>query len=1124
MEKKSKKVEVDMFFETILAAQGEEARELLLTGLHGGLTEEFLKTLEERIVEAFTAINTSRIHRLLDIGLHAGDALKRDDVLYNAYLFKGFSLAGSEEDEALRWFRKALDKALTMMGDAEAYDINSLVGMAIRNIATIQHRQGLRQFNTGDNDGAIDLLTSAIQSFERLISQPGIEQSYKFLAYALEYSGRNEDALEYYRRAVEKFMAMGNNPEAATVLMYQAGCLRTMGRFGDSLLSLNQAADICDILEDKTKAAEVSVRIADIYFTVLGDYDKALEHLEKVVGSGCREQESTALMQRAGIYLDRGSYGLMLKNLESMITLLSPPTSDMEHCLLVDAYTQMAEAHFLLRDFVKAAVAEQEALNLARAIDYRAGLMRLYESMGNRSHNLGYYEEALKHYQEALEFAREPEDIKTKIRLLRGKGYVLLSLHCVEDALTSCSDAIGCCRRYHLKDEEIETMRAMGYCLSQTGRYDQALEQYRDAIGLCGSLDEHLLDVVACRKDMAGILADQGKTEEAFSHLLDARTLHRARGLQRDEVYDGMELGMLAHKAKDYAKARQFYAEAIMLCSGLAMTDEKVNCLHGQAFSFAAEEEYDQALVYLNSAWNLLDPSKDRFLVFTTQYALGIINKKKGVIEKAAEHYMVAWMYMDTLRKASITEEFRVQWMTDKKTLAEETIEVLLLLGRNEEAFYYVEKAKSRVLAELIGLSKLRKPVEISAEYSALEDDLLAQTRSIQTKMRVGRGEERDYISGANLSSVLAKLDALWGAMDTTYADSVEVKEYLSIRRGDAISADEARTIIGAIPGTTAIVEYFFHRERFYIFILRSDKQKITVVEVGQAESRIREIIKIGIETGQTGMSSAFRMWELNLAPALVDPLVSSLDGCDLIYFVPFGDIERLPLHAFKTAAGFRLIEKYDTAFIPSTSLLRCCLRGRRSESTDSLVLAFEGRAPDPILKQAYPEAQAVASILSNAEVCLGAEATIGNLIRKCKDKHVVHLTCHGEFNARDPMKSCLYLYDGVLTADEIFQKIELKTHLVTLAACQTGQASMGPGDETFGLIRAFLYAGVSAMLVGLWNLNDERSSLFLEKFYRNTKTMTVVRALAETQREVMNEPGYLEKFWAPFILVGNYR
>jgi CHAT domain-containing protein len=349
------------------------------------------------------------------------------------------------------------------------------------------------------------------------------------------------------------------------------------------------------------------------------------------------------------------------------------------------------------------------------------------------------------------------------------------------------------------------------------------------------------------------------------------------------------------------------------------------------------------------------------------------------------------------------------------------------------------------------------------------------------------------------------------------------VKAYLSLRRGDAVSMEETLNVIGAIPGTTAIVEYFPHRERLYIFILRSDKQRASVVEVEQPEARIREIIAAGIQNNSVSMS-AFRFWELNLAGALVDPIVEFLDGCDLIYFVPFGDIVRLPLHAFSTAAGFRLIEKYDIAYMPSASLLRFCLEGSSPDSSGSLVMAFEGRPPDAILNHAYPEAQAVSSVLRKAEMCLGADATIGNLIGKGKDKRVIHLACHGEFNADAPMSSCLHLYDGALTADEIFQNVELDARLVTLSACRTGQAFMMPGDETFGLIRAFLHAGVSAILVSLWNLNDEKSSAFMEKFYSRVATMSTAKALAETEREMLAGPGSHPYFWAPFILIGNYR
>jgi CHAT domain-containing protein/tetratricopeptide (TPR) repeat protein len=1113
----------DELLNSILAAP-EEARAALFTSLRSNLNEEFLNTLGKRIGEAFERKETPRIHLLLDACLSVGKYLNRADVLYNACLWKGFALAGTDDDEALEWFKKAQDKALIIKPDeVPPFDINSLSGMAIRNIATLMHRQGMDKLTSGDNNGAISFLSSAIDHAEQLISQPGIEHSYKFLAYALEYAGRNEEALEYYGKAIERFDAVGNKPDTATTLMNQAGCLKTVGRNGDAVSSLERAVDIFSDFGDKAMATEASVAMADIYFTRLGDYDKALEHLAKVIGSGFREQEATALMQMAGIYLDRGTYSLMLKTLERMVSLLTPPASDMESSLLVDAYTDMAEAHFLLRNFDKVGIVEREATDLARSIGYRTGNMRLYESMGNRSYNLGRFEEALRHYEEAMEIARDPEDITTRLRLLRGKGSVFLSLHCREDALNAYNESITLARKYHLNGDEIEALSALGYCEGQAGNYDEALRRYDEAINLCGSMEEHALAAVSCRKDKAGILAAQGKTSEALNLLVKVRDIHHTGGFKRHEVYDCMELGAIAHKSKDFARARRFYSEALELCNEPGMTDEKVNCLHGQAFAYGTEEEYDHALECLNFAWELLDPSKDGFLVFATQYALGIINKKKGTIEKAAEHYVTAWKYAEHMRQASSSEELRIQWMDDKKTLIDETVAVLVQLGRNEDAFYYLETAKSRVLAELLGLSKLRKPAEIGMELSTTEDDLLAQARSIQEKMGNSRGGEGQFAYGPSLAAVSAALNDVWKEMDLMYHDSPEVKAYLALRRGDAVTAIEARDLISAIPGTTAIVEYFTHRERLYIFVLRSDTKEVKVVEAGRSEKEIQTLIESGIVDGQVHMS-ALSMWQANLARDLVDPLVESLEGCDLVYLVPYGDIVRLPLHAFKTSAGFRLIEKYVIAYTSATSVLKFSLGGSSSDSAGSLVMAFEGRPPQAVLTQVYPEANAVRTVLGKGDICLGDHATVGNLINKGKDKRIIHLACHGEFNAHDPMKSCLHLFDGPLTADEIFRHVELKANLITLSACQTGRVSLRPGDETFGLVRAFMHAGVSSLVVSLWNLNDETSSQFMDEFYRKCAKMTVGKALAETQREALGRPMSHPYFWAPFILIGNYR
>ena len=93
---------------------------------------------------------------------------------------------------------------------------------------------------------------------------------------------------------------------------------------------------------------------------------------------------------------------------------------------------------------------------------------------------------------------------------------------------------------------------------------------------------------------------------------------------------------------------------------------------------------------------------------------------------------------------------------------------------------------------------------------------------------------------------------------------------------------------------------------------------------------------------------------------------------------------------------------------------------------------------------------------------------------------------------------------DGILTAKEIARMDLRGTDLVVLSACQTGLGEVS-GEGVFGLQRGFKKAGVNTLLMSLWKVDDEATSMLMKEFYNNslTKGMDLQRSLYEAQKAV---------------------
>jgi CHAT domain-containing protein len=158
-------------------------------------------------------------------------------------------------------------------------------------------------------------------------------------------------------------------------------------------------------------------------------------------------------------------------------------------------------------------------------------------------------------------------------------------------------------------------------------------------------------------------------------------------------------------------------------------------------------------------------------------------------------------------------------------------------------------------------------------------------------------------------------------------------------------------------------------------------------------------------------------------------------------------------------------------------------------------------------------------------------------LLKEADSKHVIHIATHGFFDTdiqgRNPMmRSGLLLAgvskignnskeDGILTAYEASNLDLNNTSLVVLSACETGLGEIKSGEGVYGLQRAFEVAGVNAILMSMWKVNDQTTQELMVLFYQELiRTKSVPDSFRNAQlkiREKYSEPLY----WGAFKLIG---
>lgn len=133
----------------------------------------------------------------------------------------------------------------------------------------------------------------------------------------------------------------------------------------------------------------------------------------------------------------------------------------------------------------------------------------------------------------------------------------------------------------------------------------------------------------------------------------------------------------------------------------------------------------------------------------------------------------------------------------------------------------------------------------------------------------------------------------------------------------------------------------------------------------------------------------------------------------------------------------------------------------------------------------------------------------------------IVHLTCHGNFEEKEPKASALLLSDSTLTASEIDKLAMTNWPLIFANACSTGAISnkiVGIG----GIARSFLEAGAIAFLGPLFEIPDDIAVEFAKEFYNDLlfNDMNVGEAILTTRKKLRDQFG--GAFWAIFSLYGD--
>ena len=145
------------------------------------------------------------------------------------------------------------------------------------------------------------------------------------------------------------------------------------------------------------------------------------------------------------------------------------------------------------------------------------------------------------------------------------------------------------------------------------------------------------------------------------------------------------------------------------------------------------------------------------------------------------------------------------------------------------------------------------------------------------------------------------------------------------------------------------------------------------------------------------------------------------------------------------------------------------------------------------------------------------------------RGRTAIHLAAHGIFDEQEPMLSYVELqpeagHDGRLTASDMLALPLAGVSLVSLGSCTAARVQADPGYEIYGITRSLLYAGAQNVLVPLWEVDDQATSLWIAAFYRAARDAPLPEAVRVANVALRQHPVYgaHPRYWAAFKLIGH--
>ncbi len=1092
------------------------------------------------------------------------------------------------EDEArclnsigLTYFRKTeFEKAESHL--RQSIDINREISLLTGVISNLDNLGAIYKAQY-KFEKALQVFNEAMQISEEIGDEQRRAEQWKSIGTIYQANKNMNKAFDYYHKALS-FADETNNMELkASTLMNLGSAHADLSDFKKSVKYWEEGADLAVQLKDHQLESGFLSNVS-IAYRNLALYDQSLKTLKRAMQLSKetfnRWTEGNTLREMGIIYYYKGlpDSSLFFWN-QAIEVFKSIPDMSMVGMVTghIGVYYKNTGQPF------KALNAYKMALQLVRQVNNEREEANILGNISN------VYNDILADYPLAEEYLNKALEIKKRlgetsfIGILQGIfGIVKKNQGDYQSSLYRYQQALKIAQESGNRSSEAKLFGNMGAVYSDLGEKEMALQFLTKNLEMLEEIGEvHKKSEVLI--NLGSVYTDMDNDSLGLDYYRKADKLATEQGHRGFQIDIKLNIGSIYKKQGNFSKARESYETALKIARDISALAEQGQILTLIGNLYLELGQFTDALNCHEQGFSIMQKIMSPEGLWKALFGIGSVLENKDLNDEAFIKYAAAIETIESIRSKLTIESLKESFMTGKIEVYHAIIRLLLNMGRTEEAFDYMERAKARNLLDILSTDRINITEGISTELLDKKKKVEWLLRRVNTLLT----EEYSKLAEQSKEQYISVLEDSLKKVRFQHSEVLQEIKLNHPRYAQTVGIIKPLTLKeiqrSVLQDDTFLVSYLVTEDELYVCVVSKQTFQFEIIEVSNKEisSLIDRLLHpfLSMQTGANLEDISFNLkLSQELYSKIFQPIERYLHEKSSLIIIPDGWLHYLPFEAMVTniekkrfprdivfsryETAHYLIEKYPISYAHSASVLDPKLRSRNEDIRLTGKLFAIGNPdfghsnngfqekPSALnssmrkvrnallndLPNSQNEVEIISELLKPSVVLVGDAAREGLFKQDVSNYEVVHLSTHAFADEVQPMYSWIAFAqnkdikeDGFLHAYEVFN-LNLNANLVTLSACETGLGKLRQGEGLIGLTRAFMYAGSNSVLVSLWSVEDASTAKFMEYFYdnlRNSKAKS--EALRQAKLSMLktreHKMSYAMPFlWAPFVLVGDWR